>query len=76
MAKSKNIAKQAVIREIVHRPLALIPCNRTEGKFETTIQGKTITAYFAKKPDENVLKLVKTILIDSHTSNHVSLNQS
>ena len=76
MTKSKNMAKQAMAREIVHSPLALTPCNKAEGKFETTIQGKTITAYFAKKPDENVLRLVKTILIDSHTSNHVSLSQS
>ena len=72
MAKSKNLAKQvdhAQIVQIAHNPLTLIPCTTGEGKFETTIQGKAITAYFAKKPDDNALKLVKQILIDSHTNN-------
>jgi len=75
MAKAKILVKQAnkaTITHIVHKPLNLISCNGTEGKFETTIQGKTITAYFAKKPDENALKLVKQIMVDSHTSNHAN----
>jgi len=38
---------------------------------ETTIQGKKIVATFSPKPDENILKLVKTILINSHTSSHM-----
>ena len=73
MAKANTLVNQAAITKIVHIPLTLIPCNKTEGKFETTIQGKNITAYFAMNPDENVLNLVKQILIESHTSSHVSI---
>jgi|GEM_PF-6118065 len=78
MAKAKTLANkasksnQSTITQIVHKPLTLTPCTTGEGKFETIIQGKTITAYFAKKPDDNALKLVKQILIDSHTSKNIS----
>jgi len=76
MAKAKNLVKQATITHIVHKPLTLISCNGAEGKFETTIQGKTITAYFAVKPDENALKLVKQMLLNSHTSNHANKHRT
>jgi len=62
MSKYKNLVKQvnqsnqAIITKIVHKPLALIPRNGTEGKFETTIQGKRIVAYFSKSLNEYVLK--------------------
>jgi len=76
MAKAKNLVKQvnqATVTQIVHKPLILTPCTSGEDKFETTIQGKTITAYFAKNPDENILGLVKRILIDSHTHSHANI---
>ena len=38
-------------------------------RLETIIQGKKITASFATSPGNNILTLVKKILVDSHTNN-------
>jgi len=43
--------------------------NKSEKKYETIIRGKIITASFSTEPDENILGLVKKLLIDSHASN-------
>jgi len=51
-------------------------CTKGGKKFETTIQGKKITASFTICPDENVLSLVKKILVDSHTNNATNTNNA
>jgi len=58
-------------------PLTLhsIVCNTGGKRFETVIQGKKITASFAANPDEKILKLVRNILIDSHTSNKTPIEK-
>ena len=62
--------ERQVFMQTIQNPMPLrgMVCNDGEKKFETIIQGKKITASFSADPDENILKLVKKILIDSHTN--------
>ena len=65
---------KTAIKQATQNPLILTVINKDKKKFETIIQGKKITASFSTNPDENILKLVKTILIDSHT-NHMKIEK-
>jgi len=61
--------------QTVQTPPMLRSMDKNGKRLEAVIQGKKIIASFADTADDNILKLVKKILVDSHTTNAVQIGK-